>query len=267
MTHFKSRTYEGMVFVDLKSYLLPALLMYVASIYLCDVAADYVAYYVEGALRDLFYPPSWRDHTFGWVTLVRRVLFGELLPFFLFFLLPTFFFKPDTLFFYAGFRKFHDEYLLLSFTRVVRDIFISSIIIILLMGCLQGFFFWINWGYGLYLELVHPEILAPARNDAETLEIINQQLAWLKHFNLSILFISLIRSGILVTIIRGLLYNDKRARLVPAKKIIPFIAVALAAAVMLIPQKITYVPKPPKPHTQFMDTKPKPATTNKVKKY
>ena len=80
MTYFKSNTYQGMVFVSSKLYLLASLALYVASIYFCDLSADYISYYIEGSLRDLFFPPNWGDHAFGWVGFTRRFLFGELLP-------------------------------------------------------------------------------------------------------------------------------------------------------------------------------------------
>ncbi len=244
MTYFRSNTYQGMVFVKSKLYLSAALALYVVSIYLCDITADYIAYYIEGSLRDLFYVPGWKDLPFGFVGLVRRFVLGELLPILFFIIIPWFFISPTILFCYGGFKKFHDEFLAYSFLRVVRDVFISSIIIILFLGCLQGFFFWTKWIYGLFLNLVFPEIFAHAKNDAETLKIINQQLSWLRPFNISILTTLLIRSGILVTIIQGLIYHDKRLRLTPGKKIAPFLAIPIILATVLIPQHITYIPKP-----------------------
>ena len=234
-----------MVFVSSKLYLLMALVLYVASIYLCDILADYIAYYIEGSLRDLFFPPNWGDHAFGWAGLTRRFLLGELLPILFFIIIPCFFFKSPTLYCYAGFKRSPDESLVYPFLRMIRDIFISLIIIILFVGCLQGFFFWIKWGYGLFLHLVvKPDYLNGITSETKTLEIINQQLAWLKHFNISILIIILIRSGILVTIIQGLIYNDQRLRLTPGKKIAPFLAIPIILAAVLIPQHITYIPKP-----------------------
>lgn len=245
MTHFRSRTYEGMIFVSAKIYLLSALVLYVASIYLCDVLADYMSYYVEGALRDLFFPPSWNDHSFGWARFTRRWLIDGLLPYLFLFFIPIAIFRPDSFLFFRGYKNFEEEYLIYSFVRVVRDILFSSIVIAIILGGLQGFFFWAKWGYAFLMSvIIKPEFLNGITSESETLTIIDQQLAWLKPFNISILIICLTRSGILTTIIQGLLYFDERKKLISAVIIGPFLAITIITVSLLIPQKITYVPKP-----------------------
>jgi len=219
MTHFRSRRYDGMFFVDSKLYLLAALLLYLASIYLCDLVADYLSYYLEIVLINLFDQRG----TIGWLWFMRRIVLGEILPLFFFIIIPVLFFRIDRVFFYTGFRRFEEKYVTYSFLRLLGDIILSSIWLIILFGFSQGIFFWLGsfwskWGY-------------------------NDQISLLKYFNLSTLLICIIRSGIIVTIIQGLIYHDKREKLTPAPKIIICLIPLILAAVMLIPQHITYIPK------------------------
>lgn len=214
MTHFKSRTYENMVFVHSKPYLLCVLCLYVISIYLSDYAADHIVYYIKIASQDL---KTFSNHQGGLIDgffkVIKSVLIGKILPSLMMItVLPSALYNWKHFCSYKGFKYFDDEYLIYSLLRVIADMIMSSISIIIIFGIISSLSFFDN-----------------------------QHVRWLKNFNFSILLICLIRSGIIVTLIQGLIYHDKRERLTPARKIIPFLIPLILAAVMLIPQHITYV--------------------------
>jgi hypothetical protein len=118
---------------------------------------------------------------------------------------------PSLFFCFNGYQKFDDEALWVSFLRSAASCILTSFSLIALLATTQGLLYWLpEFVISGYVQLNNPQWA----NKAGWLdEQIKQYLSLVNPFNFSLIFIFLIRSGIITTILQGLLLCDKRFKL------------------------------------------------------
>jgi hypothetical protein len=207
-THsFKSTIFENRYFVDSKPYLLLCLVLYLTSIFLVDYFSDSAAFFIRNELMNVFN----RDH--GFFVVKRFFLWDVVVELGFFVMFVAVFIRVPSLFFcFNGYQKFDDEALLVSFFRVSASCIITSFSLIALFAATQGLLYWLpEFAITGYMQLSYPDQWAIQGGWVD--EKIKQYLSLVNPFNFSLIFIFLIRSGIITTILQGLLLRDKRFKL------------------------------------------------------
>ena len=204
---FKSTIFENRYFVDSKPYLLACLTLYLLSIFLVDYFSDSAAFFIRNELMNVFN----RDH--GFFILKRFFLWDVVVQIgFLVMFVAVFIRVPSLFFCFNGYRKFDEESLWISFLRVVASCIVISFSLIALLASTQGLLYWLpEFSLTCYMQLSYPDQWATQGGWVD--EQIKQYLSLVNPFNFSLIFISLIRSGIITTILQGLLLRDKRFKL------------------------------------------------------
>ena len=236
-THsFKSTVFKDMYFVDSKPYLFACLILYISAIFLTDYSGDSAAFYIRNAVFNLFN----RDQ--GIFFLKRFFLWDFVVQIGLFAIFGSMLFKAPSMFFcFNSHKKFDEESLWISFVRVFFTCLTSSIALVIFFATMQGLLAWVpEFIHTVYVESFHPELFK-----TKLLEIhYRTYLGWTNSVNLSLIFIFLIRIGVITTILQGLLLRDRRFKLTN-----PFIIIAvllpfiLSASMFLKPQEYKGVTK------------------------
>lgn len=209
LTHsFKSTIFENRYFVDSKTYLLACLTLYLLSIFLVDYFSDSAAFFIRNELMNVFN----RDH--GFFILKRFFLWDVVVQIgFLVMFVAVFIRVPSLFFCFNGYKKFDEESLWISFLRVFASCIVISLSLMALLSTTQGLLYWLpEWVYTLCLQLNNPQWVTKAGWAEQKLQI-EQYHNLVNPFNFSLIFIFLIRSGIITTILQGLLLRDKRFKL------------------------------------------------------
>jgi hypothetical protein len=152
----------------------------------------------------------------------RFVLWDVIIDLGLFTIIGTSFAKyPKAFSVFNGFKQEADKSSWRPFLRVIRNCILTSFVLILLFGIIQGFLFWLpHNAVGIYLTLYHPDI--------DLVRHYHPQIAYdyfglgLKLINFSLVFVFLFRIGIIIKIIQELLRSNNRSK--PVNSLLIFIA-------------------------------------------
>lgn len=217
-----------------KSFLVLCLAFYIASIFLVDYFGDSLAFQIREAAENFFN----RDK--GFHVVKRFFLWDVAVEIGFFTIVCTAFARyPRSFFFFNGFDSPGRESSNLLFLKVLRNCFLTSLVLIILLGIIQGFLFWMpKYAVGIYLELTHPELGLQGHKQPQY-EYLGHGL---KLINFSLIFVALIRIRIFTTLAHSIFFAGKRSK--PIHSFIIFFATFLlifCAARFSQPQKYQLV--------------------------
>lgn len=205
MTKKKLRSVDREMFVDSKAYLVACLIIYLLSLFIVDHFGDSLSFKIRDLLMNLFN----RDQGFF---VVKRLFIWDILVGVIFcgIVVPSAMYLSPSFIFFNGIVHSHEENLWISFLRVFRNCLLTSLILIAFFAIVQGLLWWVpDIIVGIYLQEYYPEMRV-RKEDQIIYEHLGYFGLWLKSINFSLIFLSLIRIGILFRIIKNLIHFKKK---------------------------------------------------------
>ena len=199
-----------------KIFLLCSLIIFIGFTLLADYLSDFIASGVKYIVVN-----SFNFQQLGFVRVFSRSILSEIIVNLgILTIIVLIFFKSPQAFFLVNFSKQDDaESMWWVFFRVTKNFLLTSIVLMFLVGNLQGLFWWLpKFLFGFYAQPLHPEYIMdftehkPSewdyiwKNDKRTHVTIDQifkmYFPWVSSINFSLIFLLLIRVGIFIKIIK-----------------------------------------------------------------
>lgn len=199
-----------------KITLLLILIIFFAAFLATDYCASLIAERLEEVLKEIF---SLKNRNIGF----GRLLIEDLVvDFGLITVVGTAFTKyPHSFFEFNNYRKFKEEYQFWVLIRIFRNIFLTSVVLVLFFGILQGLFWWLPEGvFGAYIEPKYPEykmdfsIPEPSHWDyifnsqnkpyVTYAQMFDSYFPWAKKINFSLIFLFFFRANLVIQIFQAI---------------------------------------------------------------